>query len=115
MPVILVVKPAPVKLAPNVPNSGNIKKGDKIEVKVAVTRQNGFAGPVTLSLPQVPGLAGLAAAEVTVPADQAEGVLTITAADDAKDGALANLVIQAKADFGGETLVDAPIALTVTP
>jgi hypothetical protein len=115
VPVILVVKPAPVKLAPNVPNSGNIKKGDKIEVKVAVTRQNGFAGPVTLSLPQVPGLAGLAAAEVTVPADQAEGVLIITAAGDAKDGALANLVIQAKADFGGETLVDAPIALTVTP
>ena len=115
VPVILIVKPAPLKLAPNVPNGGNIKKGDKLEVKVTIARQNGFAGPVVLSLPLPLGAAGLAAAEVTVPADQNEGLLTITAAGDAKDGAVANLVIQGKSDFGGEALVDAPVALTVTP
>jgi len=115
VPVILIVKPAPLKLAPNVPNGGSIKKGDKLEVKVTIARQNGFAGPVVLSLPLPPGVVGLAAAEVTVPADQNEGLLIITAAADAKDGAVANLVIQGKSDFGGEALVDAPVALTVTP
>ncbi|RLS54231.1 MAG: hypothetical protein DWH91_12470 [Planctomycetota bacterium] len=115
VPVILVVKPAPLKLAPNVPNSGNLKKGDKLEVKVGITRQNGFAGVVTLSLPAQPGLVGVAAADVIVPADQNEGLLTITAAGDAKDGAQVNLVIRAKADFSGEALVEVPLAVNVTP
>lgn len=115
VPVILIVKAAPLKLAPNVPNSGNIKKGDKLEVKVGVTRQNGFAGPVVLSLPLPPGVVGLAAAEVTIPADMNEGLLTITAAADAKDGAQANLVVRGKADFGGEALVEVPVTLNVQP
>lgn len=115
VPVILVVKAAPLKLAPNVPNGGNLKKGDKLEVKVGITRQNGFVGPVTLSLPAQPGIVGVAAAEVTIPADMNEGLLTITAAGDAKDGAQANLVIRAKADFSGEALVEVPVTVNVTP
>ena len=115
VPVILIVKPAPLKLAPNIPNSGNIKKGDKLEVKVGITRQNGFAGPVVLSLPLPPGVVGLVAAEVTIPADMNEGLLTITAAGDAKDGAQANMVVRAKADFSGEALVEVPVALNVQP
>ncbi len=115
VPVILIVKPAPLKLAPNVPNSGNIKKGDKLEVKVGITRQNGFTGPVVLSLPLPPGVVGLAAAEVTIPADMNEGLLTITAAGDAKDGAQANLVVRGKADFSGEALVEVPVTINVQP
>ena len=115
VPVILIVKLAPLKLAPNVPNSGNIKKGDKLEVKVGITRQNGFTGPVVLSLPLPPGVAGLAAAEVTIPAEMNEGLLTITAAGDAKDGAQANLVIRGKADFSGEALVEVPVTINVQP
>ena len=113
--MILIVRAAPLKLAPNVPNSGNIKKGDKLEVKVGITRQNGFTGPVVLSLPLPPGVAGLAAAEVTIPADMNEGLLTITAAGDAKDGAQANLVVRGKADFSGEALVEVPVTLNVQP
>ena len=115
VPVILIVKPAPLKLAPNVPNSGNIKKGDKLEVKVGITRQNGFTGPVTLSLPLPPGVAGLAAAEVTIPADMNEGLLTITAAGDAQDGAQVNMVVRGKADFSGEALVEVPVTINVQP
>lgn len=115
VPVILIVKPAPLKLAPNVPNGGNIKKGDKLEVTVGIARQNGFTGPVTLSLPPQPGVVGMAAAEVTVAADQNEGLLTITAAGDAKDGAVANLVVRGRADFNGEALIEVPVAVTVTP
>lgn len=115
VPVVLVVKPAPWKLAANVPNGGNVKKGDKLEVKVSITRQNGFSGPMVLSLPVPPGVTGISAVEVTVPADQSEGTLTLTTAGDAKDGAIANLVIQGKGDFGGEVLVDVPVTITITP
>ena len=115
VPIILIVKPAPLKLTPNVPNGGNIKKGDKLEVMVGVARQNGFTGPVVLSLPPQPGVVGMAAAEVTVAADQNEGLLTITAAGDAIDGVVANLVVRGRADFSGEALIEVPVAVTVTP
>lgn len=114
-PFIIEVKPAPVKLAANVPNGGNVKKGESIEIKVTINRQNAFAGPVTLTLPLPPGVAGLSAPEVTVPADQTEGTLIVTAAADAAEGQLANMVIQAKMEFNGQAAVDAPITLNVQP
>ena len=58
-PIVLEVRAAPVKLAANVPESGNIKRGSSIDIKVTVTRQNNFAGPVTLSLALPPGATGL--------------------------------------------------------
>ncbi len=114
-PIIIEVKAAPVKLAAEVPNSGNLKRGESIEIKVTVTRQNSFAGPVTLSLPLPPGVAGLSAPEVTIAADQTEGALTVTAAADATEGQLPNMVIRATSDFNGPAAVDAPIALTIQP
>ncbi len=112
-PILINVKPAPFKLALGIP--GPVKKGDKVEVKVMVARQNGFAGPVKVSLPAIPNLKGLAAVEVEVPADKNEGILTITAAGDAADGMQANLVVRGTADFGGPAQVDAPAPLQVTP
>jgi hypothetical protein len=114
-PFIVEVRPAPVKLAANVPNSGNVKRGESIEIKVTVNRQNAFAGPVTLTLPLPPGVAGLSAPDVTVTADQTEGTLIVTAAADATEGQLANMVIQARMEFSGEAAVDVPITLTVQP
>jgi len=112
-PILINVKPAPFKLALNIP--GPLKRGDKIEVKVTVARQSGFAGPVKLSLPAVPNLKGVAAAEVDIPADKNEGVLTVTAAGDAVEGMQANLIVRGTADFGGPAQVDAPAAIQVNP
>ncbi|MEX0716442.1 MAG: hypothetical protein WD066_07645 [Planctomycetaceae bacterium] len=78
-PVVIVVKEAPAKLAANVPGGGKIAPGGKLEVKVTVQREKKFTGPVTLSLPLPPGVEGLKAAPVTIPADQNEGVLVIEA------------------------------------
>ncbi|MFN0199801.1 MAG: hypothetical protein ACKVT0_23865, partial [Planctomycetaceae bacterium] len=114
-PLIVNVKTSPITLAPAIPDNGALKKGGKIDVKVTIARINGFQGPVTLSLPAIPGVAGLAAAPVTIPADQTEGILSITAAADATEGALANLVIRGTSEFDGPADVDIPIALTVSP
>jgi hypothetical protein len=109
----LVVKQGPGTMAVAAANGGAIKRGANIEVKVTVTRANGFTGPVTLSLPLPPGVAGLTAPEVTVPADKNEGTLVITAAAEATEGQLANMVVRAKMDFNGPAEIDQPIALNV--
>jgi len=114
-PLIIEVKPGPATLAAAVPDSGNVKQGAQIELKVTVNRTNGFGGPVTLSLPLPPGVAGLSAESVTVPADQKEGVLAIQVAADATEGKLPNMVVRATMEFQGtEAIVDVPVALTVT-
>lgn len=112
-PILIEVRAAPVKLAVNVPDGGNLKRGASAQIKVTVTRQNGFAGPVTLSLPLQPGASGLSSDAPTIAADQTEGVLTVTAAADAPVGAIANLVVQGTMEFAGTATVDAPVAITV--
>ncbi|MGE3317603.1 MAG: hypothetical protein AB7O26_21030, partial [Planctomycetaceae bacterium] len=112
-PIILNVKPAPANLTAAVPDGGALKRSGKIDVKVTVARVNGFAGPLTLTLPLPPGVAGLSAAPVTVPADNTEAVVSIQAAADATEGDIANLVIRGAAEFDGPAEVDAPIAIKV--
>ncbi|HUG91096.1 MAG TPA: pre-peptidase C-terminal domain-containing protein [Planctomycetaceae bacterium] len=112
-PLVITVKKAPATLNAAVPSGGNLKRGEALEVKVTVNRQNGFAGPLTLSLPLPPGVAGLSAEAVTIPADQKEGVLKIQAAGEATEGKLENLVIRASGEFEGSAAVDAPISLTI--
>lgn len=115
-PILIEVKPAPVKLTLNVPNGGALKRGEKIEVKATVARQNGFAGPVKLTLPLPPGVAGVSAAEVEVPAGQNEGTLTVSAAGDATEGQNPNGVVRAVMEFqGAGASVDAPLTLKVVP
>lgn len=112
--VVVEVRAAPIKLAASVPDSGNLKRGGSIQIKVTVTRQNGFAGPVALCLPLPPGVTGLSTDNPTIAADQTEGVLTVSAAADATLGGLANLVVQGAMEFDGTATVDAPISLTVS-
>ena len=111
---MITVKQGPATLTAAVPGGGNLKKGQKLDVKVTVKRINGFQGPVTLLLPVVPGVKGLTAKPVTVAADKTEGVLSILAAADATEGQLANLVIQAPMEFNGKAAVDVPIKIKVS-
>jgi hypothetical protein len=105
----VTVKTAPGTLA-LAPANGSIKRGATLEVKATITRTNGFVGPVTLSLPLPPGVAGLTAAP-----DKNEAQFVISAGGDATMGALANMVVRASMAFEGEAAVDTPIALTVAP
>lgn len=112
--ITITVKPGPATLAVAPANNGAIKRGANVEVKVTITRTNGFTGPVNLSLPLPPGTVGLAAAPVAIPADKNEGTLVITAAGDATMGQLANMVVRASMEFNGPASVDQPIVLTVS-
>lgn len=112
-PIVLTIKPAPYTLSAAPADGGNVKQGAKVEVKVEVKRQNGFAGPVTLTLPLPPGVVGVKAEPVVVPADQTAGALVVEAAADAPEAQLANMVVRAVAAFDGEAAVDQPVALKV--
>jgi multidrug efflux pump subunit AcrA (membrane-fusion protein) len=117
-PIVLTILPAPVTVAAAPAEGGAIKQGQKLEVKVDIKRQNNFVGPVTLTLPLPPGVTGLTAAPVTIPADQTSGVLVVEAAADAAESQPANLVVRAtgefvSGDFRGPADVDQPVTLKI--
>ena len=84
-------------------------------MKVNVRRRSGFAGPVSIGLPLPPGVAGIKAKPLTIPANKNDGVVAITADATATPGPLANMVLRAQMDFQGTAEVDAPISLKVVP
>lgn len=113
-PIVIRVYAAPAKLAATVPDSGAIKKGGAIAVKVTATRRNDFKGPLTFTLVLPPGVASLKADPLQLAADQTEATLNITAAADAAVGDIANVVIRGTGDVGGRQLsTDVPVALKI--
>lgn len=112
--VVSVNKGGYFTLTGAVPDSGNLKQGQKLEIKVTLKRASGFAGPVTVSLDLSPAAKGVAAAPITIPADQTEGTLVVTAAADATEGAIQYLALRGTADWNGSKVgADQPIAVKV--
>ncbi|MEZ6048585.1 MAG: hypothetical protein R3C11_24020 [Planctomycetaceae bacterium] len=84
----ITIKPAPAKLAATVADSGQLKQGGEVAVKVNVTRTESFKGPVKLELALPPGITGLTSEPVELAADQTEATLTLKAAADRAEGDL---------------------------
>ena len=112
-PIVITVKAAPYTVTAAPADGGNIKQGAKVEVKCEVKRQNGFTGPVTLTLPLPPNVTGIKAEPVSVPAEQSAGSIFIEAAADAPEAQLANMVVRVVAQWEGEAAVDQPVTLKV--
>jgi hypothetical protein len=111
-PITLFVHPAPVSLAVD-NKGGNVKQGASLEVGVTITRQNGFAGPVALTL-TAPANLRLSALPAVVAENQSQAKLMIQAAKDGPAGAAPQAFVRAVAKVRGEPVeVDEPIALTV--
>ncbi len=114
-PILLTVKAAPFDVSASVAKGGKLKRGEQVDVKVKVRRTRTFKGPVTVELPLPPGVTGIKADAVTIPAQKSEAVLRIAAEKTAKPGPVANLVVRGAAQFEGQAEVDAPITLQVNP
>jgi hypothetical protein len=114
-PILLTIKAAPIDVNASVPKGGQIKRGARLDVKVKIRRARGFKGPVTVGLPLPPGVAGIKAEPVSIPATKSEAVLTIAAEKSAAPGPVANLVVRGAADFEGNAEVDTPISLKIVP
>src|SRR5262249_29209577 len=108
----VTVRPAPMALAVN-NQGGALKVGAQLEVNVTVTRQNGFAGDVQLSLAG-PAALKLSAEPAVIAAAQTVGKLVVRAAADSPPGAAAAVVVRAAGVVSGETIeVDEPLAVTI--
>jgi hypothetical protein len=91
----------PVTLAVN-PNNPTIEQGNAVSVKVTLTRNNNFAGEVTLKFTNLPK--GITASEAKLAGDQKEVTLTFNAAADAEVGNKQNIVVQATTTVNGQTM-----------
>lgn len=110
--ITVTVRPAPVALALNA-KGGAVKQGETLEIEVAVNRQMGFAGEVTLTL-AAPAALKLSADPVVVPADAKAAKLTLRAAADSPPGAAAGLAVRATSPVAGVAVeIDEPLAATI--
>jgi hypothetical protein len=89
------------------PDKVNLGPGSRVPVFVQVTRRGGFGGPVTLEWEGLP--AGVTSSPLTIPANMTQGVLVLSAAEEAAPGA-AMLSLRGMADTP-----DGPVVRQATP
>ncbi|MBX3426085.1 MAG: PPC domain-containing protein [Pirellulales bacterium] len=112
-PPIAVVEPAPFKLRLVEPQAPLVQNGSK-ELRVVAERAAGFTAPIRLrSLYNPPGMA--ANNSLTIPAEQTEGTVPITAAGNARLGEF-DVAIVGEADVDGLVSVSTQLAkLRIAP
>ena len=110
-PIVIQVRKGIFSLT--VSGGGDLKLGQQTDVKVTLKREKEFSGPVTVSLAVPHGTKGLSAQPVTIAADQTEAILKVSAAADATEGDIANLVVRGSAEWDGPISADQTVKLKV--
>jgi hypothetical protein len=112
--ITLVVAETPVALD-GLPAEVTLKAGSAVDLTVPCQRRYGFAGEVVVEPAPGKPVAGLTLAPVTVPADQPQGVVKITAAAEAPVGRH-DLVLTTKLKFNDrEITAQRTVALVIEP
>ncbi|TWT40715.1 Chromosome partition protein Smc [Thalassoglobus neptunius] len=112
-PIVIEVLTGPVKLSAKANNGGKLKPGESLEIPVTVTRRNGFAGPLTLTIFPTTDQSPLACDPVEIPADQTTATLTVRATESASAGKVSNVVVRATMEFSGTAEVDEPVEIEI--
>jgi hypothetical protein len=114
-PIEITIVPRPAEIAPATAEPTG-KPGQQIALAVKVNRQNGYAGPIELSLRLPPGLAGVLTPTITLPADVSEANVPIQLASDLAVGDKGGISVRGTAKVGSDIIpVDARIVLKVVP
>ena len=112
-PIQIHIDPSPVLLT--APATAAVAPGAKLELPLKLTRRYGFAEAVSLEFAAPPGLKGVTAAALAIPAAAGDAVLALQAAPDTPPGSYPCL-LQAKCQWNGETLPwTIPLTLEVKP
>lgn len=93
------------------PAGGKIAKGGELILKAIVERNPAFAGPVNVTLQNLP--AGISAAPATIAADQASVDVKLTATADAAAASVVNLTAKGDAMAGAAKLEATSPAVTL--
>lgn len=94
------------------PAGGKIAKSGELVLKAVVERNPAFAGPVNVTLQNLP--AGVTAAAATIPADQSSVDIKLTATAEAAAATVANLVAKADGMAGAAKVEASSPAVTLT-
>ena len=100
--------PMSIKLEPA---GGKIAKGGTLTLKAIVERNPAFAGPVTVTLQNLP--AGITSPPVTIAADQTSADVILTATADVAASTVNNLTAKAEGMSGKAKLEVASPAVTL--
>jgi len=110
--IALVVHEMPVALD-GLADEIKVAPGAAADLAVPIARRYGFAGEVVVEPSTAKPVAGLALAPVTIPADQSQGIVKLTAAADAAPGRH-ELVLTTKLKFNDrEITARRPLALVI--
>jgi hypothetical protein len=90
-----------------------IKIGAQVEVPVRVARRFGYDGEFKVQLVLPPGVKGVEAAEVSIPAGKDEAKLVIRVPADSMPGSRGNLTVRAVALFNGKVPTNHEVKLNV--
>lgn len=101
-PVTIKITPAPITIAVPAPAAA-LKQGAKLELPVTINRLYGFTNPVQFNVQLPGGGGGLSFPQLTIPENQNQGVLIITAANNATPGKH-ELRLQANLQFNNQGL-----------
>jgi hypothetical protein len=96
-PIQLRVAPTAIYLSTPQP-SITVKRKEKADLAVQIERRYGFAAAVDLTIEAPQGISGIAAEKVAVAAEQGQGALAVTAAEDAPVGRH-TITVKAKGKF----------------
>jgi hypothetical protein len=112
-PITVLIRPSPVNMTVN-NKGGALKQGSSLEIEVNIVRQNGCAGPISLSV--VSGVElKLSAAPVLVDAAGTQAKMVIQAAKDSPPGNAIPLVVRAAASVKGEVIeADEPVDIVIS-
>jgi hypothetical protein len=111
--VTVVIRPAPVNMTVD-SKGGALKQGGSLAIDITIARQNGCAGPISLSLVSGAELK-LSAAPVAVDAAQTQAKMVIQAAKDSPAGNAIPVVVRASAMIKGEVIeADEPVNIVIS-
>jgi hypothetical protein len=111
--VTVVIRPSPVNMTVD-SKGGALKQGGSLTIDITIARQNGCAGPVSLSLVSGAELK-LSAAPVTVDAAQTQAKMLIQAAKDSPVGNAIPVVVRASATIKEEVVeADEPANIVIS-
>jgi hypothetical protein len=111
---VLVVPGAVVKLTATPLPGNTLKIGTPGKLVVKADRQFDYAGEIKLKFELPKGVAGVTAADVTIPADKNEAELVLEAGADAKPGAVSNATITATALYAGKYSITHEVKVNFT-
>jgi hypothetical protein len=104
-PVSITVLPKSLATFTVANPSPTVKLGKEVEVVVRVARKFNYTGPFTVQLVVPPGVKGIEAEDVTIPAGKDEAKLVVRVPADAAVGNRGNLVVKATTTFGKTPVV----------